>query len=360
MLEIKTLEEVRGNNVVIYSIKTLLDKGTFPKFTILSGNMGVGKSTVARIVAEQLNNSMFPVTVFNFGLKPDMKKLEETVFKLKPNTPRAFVFEELHGLDKDEQTALLTMLDYQPDNVYILCTTTKTGRILRTIRSRAVEWDFKLLGKRQLSQLLDDYLESQGVELTLRAKSALLKSAFGVPRDLIKNADLAISGEFSGEQLDELLGNVSEDLIFALLCSLKSTNVDFSTNVATLMDGASQDTLTQFRDFFTRFLLERKDIDNATISSDKMETLESLFSNDELMKIGHTLVRATPETLILELSLLNISLTNVTKGQIVGQQLDRAARHMAEATAIHPTEEVKARRDNAKVSRRDLSKLTLD
>ena len=98
MLKIESLSDIRGNNIVIYAIKTLLDRGTFPKFTLMSGNMGVGKSTVARLVAEQINANEFPVITYNFGLQVDMHNVEDEVFKLNPSKPRAFVFEELHGL----------------------------------------------------------------------------------------------------------------------------------------------------------------------------------------------------------------------------------------------------------------------
>lgn len=360
MLEIKTLDDIRGNNVTVYAIKTLLDKHTFPKFTILSGHLGVGKSTVARIVAEHLNESEHPVVKYNFGLKVDMKELEETVFKMNPSKPRAFVFEELHGLDRAEQTALLTMLDSQPANVYVVCTTTEMAKVLNTIRSRATTWDFKLLGERQLSQLLDDYLASQAAVLSPQAKKALLKSCYGVPRDLLKNADLAISGEFSGTQLEEMLGHVSEDLIFSLLCSLKSTSVDFATNITTLMEESSRDKLYHLRDFFTRYILERKGLEGATIDSSKIATLDATFTSDEIEKIGRVLIRANADTLMLELTLLNMELTHTSSKQMVGQQIDRVSRNQATATAQATTVDAKSRINDAKLSASSLKKMMLE
>ena len=359
MLDIKSLDDIRGNNVVIYSIKTLLSKHMFPKFSIFAGHMGVGKSSVAKLVAEELNDGDHPVVTFNFGLKVDMKELEDNVFKMNPSTPRAFVFEELHGLDRSQQTALLTMLDSQPDNVYVICTTTETFKILATVRSRATVWNFRLLGQKQLAQLLDDYLASQNAVLAQRAKTTLLKSCFGVPRDLLKNADLAISGEFNGTQLDELLGRVSEDLIFTLLCSLKSTSVDFVANLSSLLDEAGEDKLAQVRDFYTRFLLERKGIEGATISSDKIEMLDTTFSIEELEIIGRTLIAAQPGTLALELSLLNMKLTRTSNKALVGQQIDRGAAHMAASVATQKTAEVQARIGDARVSATSLRNLRL-
>lgn len=359
MLELNSLSEVRGNNVIIYSLKTLLEKNKFPKFSIMSGPMGVGKSSVAMLVAKELNESEHPVQVYNFGKKVDMQEVEDIVFKMNPVKPHVFIFEELHGLDKGEQTALLTMLDKQPQNVYIICTTTEVYHILRTIRSRAQIFEFKLLGSRQLAQLLDDYLKEQRVSLTPQARQTLLSSCYGVPRDLLKNADLAISGEFSNTQLNELLGQVSEDLIFSLICSLKSTGVDFSSNAQLFMDEENRRKLVQLRDFFTRYLLERNGLEGATLSKERIKTLDSLFTHEECNKVGRTLIRATPETLMLELSLLNMELTSTGNKQMVGQQVDRLVSRQSAASAESITAEVSTRRAAAKVTTSSLSAMKL-
>lgn len=361
MLEIHKLEELRGNNVVIYSIKKLLERHTYPAFSIMTGHMGVGKSTVARLVAEELNKGEVPVHPFNFGLDVDMKELEETVFKMNPAEPRAFVFEELHGLDKSQQTALLNMLDTQPSNVYIICTTTEKFKILNTIRSRATVWEFKLLGQRQLAQLLDDYLEGLGVAtLTRAAKDALLNSAFGVPRDLLKNTDLAISGEFTGEQLSSLLGRVSEDLLFSVFCALKSQSIEFATSIGSLIDQSSESKLPQLRDFWTRYLLEVRGIDNPTIERNKLKQLAELFSYEEAITVGRTLVRATNDTLILELTLLNMELTRTSDGYQVGQQKDKKAAFTSQGIVASTGSDIAARKDVAKINHAALKTLRLD
>lgn len=359
MLEIKNLDEVRGNNVIIYSIKSLLEKHSFPKFSIMAGHMGVGKSTVANLVANELNEFEYPVQVYNFGMEINMNDLEDAVFKRNPSVVRAFVFEEMQGMDKAQQTALLSMLDKQPSNVYIIGTTTEIYKIQKTIRSRATVWDFKLLGERQLAQLLDDYLKDKPNNLSQRAKNTLLKSCHGVPRDLLRNVDLAISGDFTADQLDALLGHVSEDLVFALLCSLKSASLDFSTNMSQLMEESSRDKLVQLRDFFTRYMLERKGIPNATISKDKIEMLDSLFTQKEIYRIGTVLAKANADNIMLELSLLNMELTGVNSKHMVGQQVDRRAQNLPASAAVALEDEGTKKIQSAKITPESLKKLKL-
>lgn len=359
MLKIKDLSEVRGNNVIIYSIKTLLEKRSFPHFSILAGHMGVGKSTVAQLVAEQLDETGTTPTTINFGLEVNMREVEENVFKMNPIKPKAFIFEELHGMDRGQQTALLTMLDHCPDNVYVICTTTEIYKILATIRSRATVWNFKLLGTKQLAQLLDDYLESINAAMTERAKGALLRSSFGVPRDLLKNADMALSGDFTPEQLEALVGNVSEDLIFSVLLALKTNSADFSTKISALLEESSKEQLTQFRDFFTRYILERKGIDGCTISSDKIKALDAAYKEADLLKIGQTLVKATKDTFILELELLNMQLTGTGTRDFVGQQVDKSIIERA-GTPTLSKEVLAVKRQEAKISAGSLKNLRLE
>lgn len=330
MYELKSLDDVRGNNVVVYSIRKLLEAKSFPKLSIMSGVMGVGKTSVAKIVAEQLNASDIPVKSYNFGSDIDMQSLQEEVFSMNPAKARAFIFEELHGLSKSSQTALLQMFDNQSSNVYVICTTTKITNVLNTIRSRAQVWEFKLLSEKQLLQLLDDYLKMQNAVLTEPSKTALLKSCHGVPRDLIKNTDFALAGSFNSQQLDALLGNVSDDLMYAIFCTLKSNTVDFVANIENLMDEASSTKLEALRDFWLRYLLERSGAVRCTLKKEMIQTLDRIYVESDMGKVAKMLLRATPDTLLLELVSMNVSLRGATPSEVIGHQKDAAARNERE------------------------------
>lgn len=324
MLEIKTLDDIRGNNVVIYSIKKLLEKKSFPKLSIMAGVMGVGKTSVAKVVAQELDKSGNPIQVYNFGMPIDLNKIQEEVFSLNPMKPRAFIFEELHGLNKGDQNALLQMFDSQSPNIYVICTTTEIYNIIRTIRSRAQVWEFKSLSNKQCAQLLEDYLADKGVRLSEQAKQSLLRSCRGIPRDLLKNTDFAIEGEFTPSQLDTLLGNVSDDLIFALFCSLKSKTTDFIANIETFMEDGSSTKLSALQDFWLRYILERNGGTKLTLSSQMIDTLNAVFSDEDIMKVSKTLLRAERDTIMLELVTLNMSLTQTSSATVLGYQRDAA------------------------------------
>lgn len=324
MHEIKELNDIRGNNVVTYSIQTLLDRGSFPNFSIMSGVMGVGKTSVAKVVANKLNQSDSDVRIYNFGMDVDMQALRDEVFSLNPAKPRAFIFEELHGLPRNDQNALLQMIDSQSRNVYVICTTTELTKVIRPLRSRAQTWEFKLLSDKQLSALLDDYLIKQNVTLPANCKKALLRSCKGVPRDLLKSADFAIAGDFSAAQLDDLLGNVSDELMFSVFCSLHADTVSFVANLEELLDEGTETKLSALQDFWLRYIMERSGAVRKTLTPTMVSTLDQLYPKGEAAKIAKMLLRAQPDTLMLELVTMNMALTGATTNATVGQQRETA------------------------------------
>lgn len=324
MYSIKSLDDVRGNNVVVYSIKTLLERKSFPKLSIMSGVMGVGKTSVARVVASILDSSGAPTKVYNFGMDVDMSKVQEEVFTMNPSAPKVFLFEEIHGLPKADQNALLQMFDSQFPNVYVICTTTEIHKVIRPIRSRAQVWDFKLLSVKQLNALLDDYLKLNGKTLQDESKRALVRAARGVPRDLIKNTDFALEGQFSTEDLNTLLGNISDTSIFTIFCALKSDSSEFVAGIDEMLEDQSYNRLEALRDFWLRYILERKMRTKETLGDQMISTLDTLYTEQDISKVSKVLLRSTPSSMLLELVTLNMTFNCSTPSALVGQQKETA------------------------------------
>lgn len=357
MFEIRTLDDIRGNNVAIYSIKTLLERKTFPNLSIMSGVLGVGKTSVAKVIANTLDSTGAPAKIYNCGMPLDMTKIQEEVFSLNPMHPRAFIFEEVHGLSKADQNALLQMFDTQSRNVYIICTTTEIHKLLRTIRSRAQVWEFKLLSDKQCAQLLDDYLASQGAKLSDQSKRSLLRASRGIPRDLIKNADFAIKGEFDNIQLDALLGNVSDEAVYSVFCSLLSDTSDFVSNIDGLLEEASASKLSAMYDFWLRYLIERVLPQPRTLSKGMIEQLDQLYSDKDRVTVSKTILRSKSDTILLELITLNMSLTGATRSAVLGQQRDTAS--TAERESLLDKQRGQTASGSALITRGTVSKMKL-
>lgn len=360
MYEIKTLDDIHANQVAIYSIKSLLAKKSFPKFAIFAGYMGVGKSSVAKLVASQIDMQDVDPSVYNFGLSQDMGKISTEVFMNNPVKPRAVVFEELQGLSKENQTALLNMIDRQPSNVYIIATTTEEDSVLRTLRSRAQVWTFRSLSNKQLSVLLDDYLEQLGKTMDPATKRILIQGARGIPRDLVKSVDLALNGEFDEATMSELLGSMSDDLAYSVFVSLKSDPTSFAQMLGTLMEQGDNTKVGKLRDFWTRFYIESISKGGTqSIDLDKVETLSAMFSPKEIQLITKSLIAMNNYTMQLHLVYLN-SVLNSTGGsnrKAVGVQ--KTVRAEAETELKRESMSNIEMKEGAKLSKGNLEDLKL-
>lgn len=332
MLELSSLDQVRGNSVVLYSIKTLLRANNFPKFSIMSGREGVGKSSVASLVAAELAAEENDVKSINFGLDVDMEELRQTVFSLEPIKPKVYIFEELHGLNSARQTALLNMVDTQPRNVYIIATTTALYRLSWPLKSRATVWEFRALDNNQLAELLDAYLEEVGKALQPEVKNILIRSCHGVPRDLLKNADFATSATFSADDIGTLLGQVPDDTMYAIFAALLGDDAAVATVVQTLLEQTGQNKLWQLRDYWTRFLLESMAGVYHSMDSKQGRTLASMYSQKRKEIVTSALLRAKEETLLLELLAAHMSLVSLTVKEARGLQTHAAQTNEAQKT----------------------------
>lgn len=322
--EIKSLGDIHANQVTLYTIEALLKSKTFPKFSIFSGSMGVGKTSAAQLVAKELQTDGTPIKTYNFGLNADMSAIKSEVFSMEPVDVKAFVFEEIHSLSKEKQTALLSMLDQQPSTVYIIATTTEEDTLLKTLKSRAQRWTFKSLSNKQLSLLLDDYLKQLNKTMEPTIKQALVQAARGIPRDLVKSVDLAINGGFDAATLNELLGNISDDSAYTVFCALKSDPTSFSAMLSELVDKPDTVKVGKLRDFWTRYYIESSYKSGAdTLSADVIDTLNSIFTPQDKQKVTKALIQATPSTLNLQLIMLNAMLNSPslsTNQAMVGAQ----------------------------------------
>jgi DNA polymerase III gamma/tau subunit len=126
----KSFDDVLGQDKAIKKVKLLLDRNWGGRAWWISGSSGTGKTTIARIIANQ-GADEFYITEYDSADNMSVStidKLEEDMCYLAPGKGgRAFIINEAHGLRKPIIRRLLGLLERIPNHVCIIFTTTKQG-----------------------------------------------------------------------------------------------------------------------------------------------------------------------------------------------------------------------------------------
>jgi hypothetical protein len=137
----KTLTDLVGQEKVVESLQNQTSSGRIPHFFILSGSVGAGKTTFARILAKELFTPA-DVQEINAANKTGVDDIRELVEKMKykpvyPSKYRVVILDESHQLSNAAQNALITETEDVADHVFYIFCTSAIGKIIPALKRRA-------------------------------------------------------------------------------------------------------------------------------------------------------------------------------------------------------------------------------
>ncbi|MBL0491318.1 DNA polymerase III subunit gamma/tau [Aeromonas veronii] len=225
-----TFEQVVGQQHVLTALTNALDQGRLHHAYLLSGTRGVGKTTIARILAKSLNCeqgiSSHPCGVCDTCREIDQgnfvdlleidaasrTKVEDTRELLdnvqyRPARGRfkVYLIDEVHMLSRHSFNALLKTLEEPPPYVKFLLATTDPQKLPITILSRCLQFHLKSLEQTQIAKQLEWVLDQEGQPFEPRALLALAKAADGSMRDALSLTDQALAHGNGSVRLDSVL-----------------------------------------------------------------------------------------------------------------------------------------------------------
>jgi len=237
-------KEVIGQSHVVRTLSNAVDSGRIGHAFIFSGPRGVGKTTIARILAKCLNCSEGPTsepclkcnncTGITRGSLVDVLEIDgasnnsvENVRELCESVRYApasarykiYIIDEVHMLSTSAFNALLKTLEEPPGHVIFIFATTEPQKIPLTIHSRCQRFDFRRIPLKQINSHLSAIAEKEGVDATPEAIFMVSREADGSLRDGQSLLEQVIS--FSGNKLTETdirdsLGLMDRNIIFEL------------------------------------------------------------------------------------------------------------------------------------------------
>lgn len=244
----RSFDQLVGQEHIVAALTHALDSDRVHHGFLFTGTRGIGKTTLARILAKCLNCEqgvgstpcnechacrsidegrfvdLIEVDAASRTQVADTRELLDNV-QYAPTTGRfkVYLIDEVHMLSTHSFNALLKTLEEPPPHVKFLFATTDPRKLPVTILSRCLQFNLKLLQLDEIQDQLRRILESESVEHEDEALRLLARSADGSMRDGLSLLDQAISqgnGRVTAEIVRQMLGLIESDYVRELLEAL--------------------------------------------------------------------------------------------------------------------------------------------
>lgn len=203
----KSFEEYVGQQHLVGPgavLRRAIESGNLPSF-ILWGPPGVGKTTLANIIAHQLKRPFHALSAINSGVKDIRDTIEKAQSQRFFNAPNPILFiDEIHRFSKSQQDALLGAVEKGIITLVGATTENPSFEVISALLSRCQVYVMKPLGEEDLKELLHNALEKdeelKRLTVEIREYEALLSLSGGDARKLYNVLELACSDALQGEE----------------------------------------------------------------------------------------------------------------------------------------------------------------
>ncbi|EGC16714.1 DNA polymerase III subunit tau [Kingella denitrificans] len=244
----KTFADLVGQQHVVKALQNALDKGRLHHAYLLTGTRGVGKTTIARILAKSLNcenaqhgepcgqcqscrdidagrfvDLLEIDAASNTGIDNIREVLENAQYAPTAGKYKVYIIDEVHMLSKSAFNAMLKTLEEPPEHVKFILATTDPHKVPITVLSRCLQFVLRNLTPQQVADHLTHVLKTEKIVYEPAALALLGRAAQGSMRDALSLLDQTIamgSGSVKETDVRDMIGAVDKRYLYELLTFL--------------------------------------------------------------------------------------------------------------------------------------------
>ena len=240
----QTFEDVAGQEHVVKTLRNSIGQGRVAHAFLFSGPRGVGKTSVARILAKSLNCEKGPTATpcnvcsncreITNGSSLDVREIDgasnrgiDEIRELRENVKFApaaakykiYIIDEVHMLTREAFNALLKTLEEPPSHVIFIFATTESHKVPATILSRCQCYDFRRISLKEIAANLGRVAAAEGIKISPSALLWIAEAGDGSMRDAQSIFDQVISYagmDIKDDDVEESLGLADRKYLFRL------------------------------------------------------------------------------------------------------------------------------------------------
>jgi len=313
----QTFDEVYAQDHITRTLVNAINMRRIAHAYLFTGPRGVGKTSLARILAKGLNCEQGPTATpcnvcdhcrdITSGISQDVIEIDgasntsvddvrelqkELLYSTAGSHYRIYIIDEVHMLSKSAFNALLKTLEEPPENVVFIFATTEPHKIPATIISRCQRYDFRRIPLEDIVRQLTYICEKEGLAVDEDALFTIAKKADGGMRDALSLMDQVISyghERVTGDEVQSIFGILSADVYVQMLGCMrqkKSTDVIRALHEALEAGNDLQEFLSGFMEMIRNLMLLKLGLDVPEIPAKlrpEMEAVAGGFTDNDLL-----------------------------------------------------------------------------